>query len=184
MLFYLQEAGLSEGAGPQNLLINLLGVALFGGLFTLDSRGAEQRVQQRKAMREAQIRAGDREVFVNDQGETMSRLKEVGGVSARRGGAAQGNERGAYLGWRPGGVCERTRGDHATTERGGWGWCAGVVVVRAAARGDQRGADTGWRPGGVCERPRRCHEVGAYLVLRSACDMKGKNWQHTPSIYC
>lgn len=73
---------MTEGAGPQNLLINLLGVALFGGLFTLDSRGAEQRVQQRKAIREAQIRAGDREVFVNDQGETMSRLKEVGAWSA------------------------------------------------------------------------------------------------------
>jgi hypothetical protein len=52
-------------------------VLLFGGLFTVDSRGAEQRVQQRKAIREAQIRAGDREVFVNEEGETMSKLKEV-----------------------------------------------------------------------------------------------------------
>jgi hypothetical protein len=51
---------------------------LFGGLFTVDSRGAEQRVQQRKAIREAQIRAGDREVLVNEEGETMSKLKEVG----------------------------------------------------------------------------------------------------------
>lgn len=67
-----------EGSGLQNLLINIGGVLLFGGLFTVDSRGAEQRVQQRKAIRDAQIRAGDREVFVNEEGETMSKLKEVG----------------------------------------------------------------------------------------------------------
>jgi hypothetical protein len=73
------SAASSEGAGLQNLVINLLGVALFGGLFTVDSTGAQQRVEQRKAIRDAQIRSGDREVFVNDQGETMSRLKEVGG---------------------------------------------------------------------------------------------------------
>jgi hypothetical protein len=58
-----------------------MGVALFGGLFIVDSRGAQQRVEQRKAIRDAQIRSGDREVFVNDQGETMSRLKEVGGLA-------------------------------------------------------------------------------------------------------
>jgi hypothetical protein len=68
----------AEGSGLQNLLINIGGVLLFGGLFTVDSRGAEQRVQQRKAIREAQIRAGDREVFVNEEGENMSKLKEVG----------------------------------------------------------------------------------------------------------
>lgn len=74
----LQGSSGPDGSGLQNLIINLLGAALFGGLFITDSRGAEQRVQQRKAIREAQTRAGDREVFVNDQGETMSRLKEVG----------------------------------------------------------------------------------------------------------
>lgn len=47
----------------------------------MDSRGAQQRVEQRKAIRDAQIRSGDREVFVNDQGETMSRLKEVSGTA-------------------------------------------------------------------------------------------------------
>lgn len=34
-------------------------------------------MEQRRVLREAQIRQGDREVFVNEQGEKMSRLKEV-----------------------------------------------------------------------------------------------------------
>lgn len=72
----------SEGVTPglQNLLINLTGAALFAWLYSTDSKGAAQRVVARKAVRQAQIRAGDREVFVNEQGETMSRLKEVRGL--------------------------------------------------------------------------------------------------------
>jgi len=70
-------SGVTQGSGLQNLFINLLGVALFAGLYVTDSRGAKQRVQQRKTIREAQIRSGDREVFVNEAGETMSRLEEV-----------------------------------------------------------------------------------------------------------
>lgn len=81
LLAILQEPAVSaaEGSALPNLAINLAGLALFAALYTVDSRGAEQRVVQRKRIRDAQIRLGDREVFVNEQGETMSRLKEVGG---------------------------------------------------------------------------------------------------------
>jgi hypothetical protein len=61
-----------------NVLVNALGFALFLGLWRADSAAGQQRVETRKRIRSAQIKAGDREVFVNEQGERMSRLKEVG----------------------------------------------------------------------------------------------------------
>lgn len=64
-------------AGATNLAVNLLGLATFAGLFVYDQRAAEQRVERRRQVREAQIAFGDREVFVNESGERMSRLKEV-----------------------------------------------------------------------------------------------------------
>jgi hypothetical protein len=54
----------------------------------VDSAGAEARVQQRREIRQAQIRSGDREVFVNEQGETMSRLKEASMLAAATAAAA------------------------------------------------------------------------------------------------
>lgn len=40
---------------------------MFAGLAVWDEKAGEQRIEQRKALREAQIRVGDRELFVNDQ---------------------------------------------------------------------------------------------------------------------
>eukprot|EP00798_Chlamydomonas_sp_ICE-L_P001931 gene1931-33341_t len=42
-----------------------------------EQEGGEQRVIQRKVLRDKQIKLGDREVFLNDEGEKMSRLKPV-----------------------------------------------------------------------------------------------------------
>jgi hypothetical protein len=67
----------SQGTGAQNLLVNLIGLTVFGALFYYDNAAGQQRIEQRQRVREAQIAFGDREVFVNDQGEKMSRLKEV-----------------------------------------------------------------------------------------------------------
>jgi hypothetical protein len=77
---YLQEPALqaAEAGGAQNLIINLIGLIVFGGLFYTDQAAGEVRVEQRWQIRQAQIRSGDREVFVDDQGQQMSRLKEVG----------------------------------------------------------------------------------------------------------
>ncbi len=60
-----------------NLTINLIGLLTFASLFIYDQQAAEKRIERRKQIREAQIAFGDREVFVNEQGERMSRLKEV-----------------------------------------------------------------------------------------------------------
>ena len=76
----LQEPAVvaAEGAGPKDLLINLLGLAVFSALLYYDNAAAQERIERRKEVRQAQIAFGDREVFVNEQGDTMSRLKEVG----------------------------------------------------------------------------------------------------------
>eukprot|EP00892_Ulva_mutabilis_P007933 jgi/Ulvmu1/5511/UM023_0047.1 len=60
-----------------NLAINGGGLATFLGLFVWDRKQAEVRLEQRTQLRQAQIKFGDREVFYNDEGEKMSRLKEV-----------------------------------------------------------------------------------------------------------
>jgi hypothetical protein len=73
----------AEGTGPRDLLINLLGLTVFSALLYYDNAAAQQRIEQRKEVRQAQIAFGDREVYVNDQGDTMSRLKEVRGVTCR-----------------------------------------------------------------------------------------------------
>jgi hypothetical protein len=63
-----------------NLAINTAGAAGFAALASWDSaRGGAVRVAQRKRLRQAQIKAGIREVYVNQEGEKMSRLREVGG---------------------------------------------------------------------------------------------------------
>eukprot|EP00877_Chromochloris_zofingiensis_P002138 jgi/Chrzof1/11925/Cz06g14250.t1 len=67
----------AEGIGPCDLLINIIGMTTFGVLFYFDNKAADARVQQRKRIRDAQIAFGDRELYVNEQGEKMSRLKEV-----------------------------------------------------------------------------------------------------------
>jgi hypothetical protein len=78
----LQEPALeAAGLGAQNLVVNLIGCAVFATLWSVDQSAAETRVEQRRQLRQAQIRQGDREVFVNEQGETMSRLKEVSSVN-------------------------------------------------------------------------------------------------------
>ncbi|MEW5302378.1 MAG: hypothetical protein WDW36_005171 [Sanguina aurantia] len=69
---------LSSGSAiPRDLVINLLGLAMFIALYDWEQRSGQARIEQRREMREAQIRTGDREVFINEQGEKMSRLKEV-----------------------------------------------------------------------------------------------------------
>lgn len=67
----------AEGTGPQNLVINVVGMLLFAGLFFNEQSAADRRVEQRRELRQAQIRQGDREVYFNEQGQTMSKLKEV-----------------------------------------------------------------------------------------------------------
>lgn len=74
----------AEGIGPCDLLINIIGMTTFGVLFYFDNKAADARVQQRKRIRDAQIAFGDRELYVNEQGEKMSRLKEVRGCAAYR----------------------------------------------------------------------------------------------------
>ncbi|WIA39476.1 hypothetical protein OEZ86_005574 [Tetradesmus obliquus] len=75
----IQEPALQAAAtgGAQNLVINVIGLLVFGGLFYADSAAGEARVEQRRQLRQAQIKYGDREVFRDEQGQTMSRLKEV-----------------------------------------------------------------------------------------------------------
>eukprot|EP00879_Flechtneria_rotunda_P009523 GHRR01009967.1.p1 GENE.GHRR01009967.1~~GHRR01009967.1.p1 ORF type:complete len:374 (+),score=67.81 GHRR01009967.1:945-2066(+) len=75
----IQEPALqaAEGSGVQNLIVDVVGLAVFAGLFSYDQQAAETRLKQRRQIRHAQIRLGDREVYVNEQGQTMSRLKEV-----------------------------------------------------------------------------------------------------------
>ncbi|PNW88683.1 hypothetical protein CHLRE_01g040300v5 [Chlamydomonas reinhardtii] len=68
---------LAEGTTARDLIVNIIGLATFTGLFIYDQKQAAVRVERRREIREAQIAFGDREVFVNDQGEKMSRLKEV-----------------------------------------------------------------------------------------------------------
>ncbi|MEW5310695.1 MAG: hypothetical protein WDW38_002466 [Sanguina aurantia] len=69
---------LSSGSTiPRDLVINLLGLGMFIALYDWEQRSGEARIEQRREIREAQIRTGDREVFINEQGEKMSRLKEV-----------------------------------------------------------------------------------------------------------
>lgn len=67
---------LAEG-GITNVGINLAGAIVFGALFLWEGKQKEKRIIERKEIREAQIRLGDREVFVSTSGETMSRLKPV-----------------------------------------------------------------------------------------------------------
>lgn len=111
----MQEPALqaAAGGGAQNLIVNIIGLLVFKGLFFYDFTSSGKRVEQRKQIRQAQIRQGDREVFVNEQGETMSRLKEVRGSiqvlssqglsSARLGaaqlGSAQLSSDQAWLAW-------------------------------------------------------------------------------------
>lgn len=67
-------------AGPSaftNLAINSGAAALFIGLALADQKAAGERVEKRRQVREAQIRLGDREVYLNEEGEKMSRLLEV-----------------------------------------------------------------------------------------------------------
>jgi hypothetical protein len=67
----------AEGGGAQNLIINVIGLLVFGGLFYADQSAGEARVEQRRQLRQAQIRSGDREVVLDDHGQKVSRLKEV-----------------------------------------------------------------------------------------------------------
>jgi len=72
------DPSLSMADGTVKALgINLAGLALFAALFSFDNASAEKRVRRRKEIREAQIEFGDREVFVNESGQRMSKLKEV-----------------------------------------------------------------------------------------------------------
>jgi hypothetical protein len=75
----LQEPALqaAEGGGAQNLVINVIGLLVFAALFYADRAAGEARVEQRRQLRQAQIRSGDREVVLDDQGQKVSRLKEV-----------------------------------------------------------------------------------------------------------
>ncbi|KAG2444930.1 hypothetical protein HXX76_001666 [Chlamydomonas incerta] len=68
---------LAEGSAARDLVVDLIGLVTFAALFAYDQQQAAVRIEQRREIREAQIAFGDREVFVNDKGEKMSRLKEV-----------------------------------------------------------------------------------------------------------
>lgn len=78
----MQEPALqaAQGTGAQDLLVNLIGLTVCAALFYYDNAAGQQRIEQRQRVREAQIAFGDREVFVNDKGEKMSRLKEVSSI--------------------------------------------------------------------------------------------------------
>ncbi|GBF93260.1 hypothetical protein Rsub_05992 [Raphidocelis subcapitata] len=64
-------------AAAANVAVNAAGAAGFAALFAWDRARAGARVERRRAVRAAQIRAGDREVYTDDEGRRMSRLKEV-----------------------------------------------------------------------------------------------------------
>ncbi|KAG2448509.1 hypothetical protein HYH02_006400 [Chlamydomonas schloesseri] len=68
---------LAEGTAARDLVVNIIGLLTFAGLFAYDQQQAAVRIERRREIREAQIAFGDREVFVNEKGEKMSRLKEV-----------------------------------------------------------------------------------------------------------
>ncbi|CAL5219272.1 g1072 [Coccomyxa viridis] len=65
------------GASAPTVAINAAGCLLFAALFTADQRAADTRIARRDEVRKAQVSIGDREVYVNKEGERMSRLKEV-----------------------------------------------------------------------------------------------------------
>ena len=61
----------------RDLGINLVGFLLFLSLFLWDQRQGGQRIERRSDLRRRQIDFGDREVFYNEAGGKMSRLKDV-----------------------------------------------------------------------------------------------------------
>jgi len=66
------------GGNPgQTAAIDLVGAAVFGAIFVSDLRGQQKRIERRAEVKRRQIEFGDREVFVNQEGERMSKLKEV-----------------------------------------------------------------------------------------------------------
>lgn len=72
------SAAFVAGSGATtNLVVNLIGLATFTGLYFWDEKQADARIERRQQVRERQIAIGDREVYFNDQGEKMSKLKEV-----------------------------------------------------------------------------------------------------------
>jgi len=73
----LAAAGAGGGLAGRDVIINLIGCAVFAALFIYDRRQQDARVERRRVVREKQIAFGDREVFTNDDGQRMSRLKEV-----------------------------------------------------------------------------------------------------------
>ncbi|CAK0744806.1 hypothetical protein CVIRNUC_001575 [Coccomyxa viridis] len=66
-----------SGDAIPTVAINAAGGLLFAALFTADQRAADTRISRRDKVRKAQIGTGDREVYVNKDGERMSRLREV-----------------------------------------------------------------------------------------------------------
>ncbi|KAF5835936.1 hypothetical protein DUNSADRAFT_6647 [Dunaliella salina] len=60
-----------------DLVVNLIGCVVFAALAVADKQAGEQRIVQRKELRQKQIKSGDREVYLNEEGERMSKLKEV-----------------------------------------------------------------------------------------------------------
>lgn len=84
------------------------------------------RVERRREIREAQIAFGDREVFVNDQGEKMSRLK-VGPAVSQRGENARGARKGGST----------QRGKHTLAGHTWWharpfAWCRPLTLALPA----------------------------------------------------
>lgn len=77
---FVQEPAAVQTDPPQvfqDLALNAAGAVVFAALAVVDRRAGETRVEERRNLRKAQIRVGDREVFINEQGEKMSRLKDV-----------------------------------------------------------------------------------------------------------
>eukprot|EP00891_Asterochloris_glomerata_P001074 jgi/Astpho2/1074/Aster-x0045 len=71
----LQDASfrLDSSSEWQGILVNLAGLVTFAALYLYDERNAVIRVEKRA---QAQIRAGDREVYVTEEGDKMSKLKQ------------------------------------------------------------------------------------------------------------
>lgn len=71
------ESSTGEEGNLPNLAVNAVGLAASVFLFRGEQASAEKRVERRKEIRKAQIEFGDREVYVNAEGQRMSKLKEV-----------------------------------------------------------------------------------------------------------
>jgi hypothetical protein len=89
---------------------------VFAGLFFWDQSQEARRVERRRAVRERQIALGDREVYTNDEGQRMSRLKEVRPSRGPRGAPGAGRRGGGVNGERL--ACQGQQAQYSSVQFG------------------------------------------------------------------